>query len=207
VALKSLSELLEGDDRQRMFGSAASLHESLAGIELLSSVPQHVRTLFDTARNLSLCTWYVYEFHPIAELTGFLALEAALKARAKEEGAALLATESSFRELIEHAVEAGWIAERRMANRVEIARARIEDRNALASIKLMDELGVDSVGVEEPTPEQIAAEERGMKILEDTCKAAVDLKNRLAHGEVMLAPGSYRRLRTTADLINQLFRS
>src|SRR5882672_2335806 len=202
MALKSLSELLEGDDRQRMFGSATDLQEALAGIELLPGVPERIRTLFDTARNLSLCTWYVYEFHPIADLTGFLALEAALKVRAKQEGSAL-ASESSFRKLIEHAIKAGWIAEERIAHRREIARAAVEDRHALASIKRMEELGIDSIGIEEPTAEQIANEERDMKVLEGVCKAAVELRNGLAHGEMLLAPGSYRRLRMTADLINQ----
>jgi hypothetical protein len=160
VALKSLSELIEGDDRQRMFGSPAELHEALAGIELLASVPDCIRTLFDTARNLSLCTWYVYEFHQIAELTGFLALEAAPKARAKSE-CSPLADEKSFRKLMQHAVRVGWIAEERIAHRREIARARVEDRKALASIRRMDELGVDSLRVEDPTEDEIDAEARG----------------------------------------------
>ena len=204
MGLKSLSELIEGDDRQRMLGSPEGLHEALADIVLAPGVPEHIRTLFDTARNLSLCTWYVYEFHPIAELTGFLALEAALKVRAKNEGSAL-AGEKSFRKLMEHAIEAGWVAEERVAHRREIARTRVEDRKTLASIRRMDELGVDSIALEEPTEEEIDAEARDMQVLEEICQAGVDLRNALAHGEITMAPGSHRRLRVTADLINQIY--
>jgi hypothetical protein len=189
-----------------MFGSPEDLHEVLGAIALGPGVPENIRTLFDTARNLSLCTWYVYEFHPIAELTGFLALEAALKERAKNVGSAL-ANEKSFRRLMDHAIKVGWIAEERIAHRREIARARVEDRKALASIRRMDELGVDSIAVDEPTEDEIDAEARDMMILQDICKAAIDMRNGLAHGEIMLAPSSHRRLRMTADLINQIFSS
>lgn len=204
MGLKSLSELIEGDERQRMFGSAEGLHEALENIVLLPNVPEHVRTLFDTARNLSLCTWYVYEFHPIAELTGFLALEAALKTRAKIDSSAL-ASDKSFRKLIKHAMAEGWVAEERIAHRREIARRRVEDRKAIASIRRMDELGVDSIGVDEPTEDEIDAEARDMKILVHVCEAAIGLRNGLAHGEIVLAPDSAWRLRMTADLINQIY--
>ena len=60
--------------------------------------------LFDTARNPSLCTWFVYD-HPIAELTGFLALNAALKERARQEGLQR-AEERSFGRLIKKAIGA-----------------------------------------------------------------------------------------------------
>jgi len=187
-----------------MLASPADLHRELQSIELLPAVPDHIRRLFDTARNLSLCTWYVYEFHSIAELTGFLALEAALKARAQGEAPAV-ANEKSFRKLLQHAVKARWITEERIAHRREIARIRVEQRKVLTSIRRMDELGLEQPGVEDPTEEEISAEEREMKILHGICEAAINFRNSLAHGEAVLAPGSYVRLRMTADLINQLY--
>jgi hypothetical protein len=204
VPIKSLAELLEGDDRQRVFGGLADWQSALAEIELASSVPEHIRALFDTARNVSLCTWFVYEFHPIAELTGFLALEAALKARAAKDSPEL-AEEKSFRKLMDHALAAGWIAEERIGHRRAVARTRVEDRNAMASIMAMEAQGMDSMPVEQASEEEVLAEEREMQIIDGICNAAVRIRNGLAHGRMTLDPGSYQRLRMTGDLINQIF--
>src|SRR5688500_5074650 len=43
VPIKSLAELLEGDDRQRVFGGLADWQSALAEVELASSVPEHIR--------------------------------------------------------------------------------------------------------------------------------------------------------------------
>lgn len=61
-------------------------HEALSKIVLNDTVPARSRELFETAKNLSLYSWFVYRFHPIAELTGWLALENALLEKAKREG-------------------------------------------------------------------------------------------------------------------------
>ena len=203
-SVKPLADVYRPDDRARHFGTLGERHDVLAAIVLHETVPDHVRELFDTARNLSLYSWCVYDFHPIADLTGFLALEAAVKARAARQSPEL-AMIKSFRKLMDKALENGWIAEDRIAGRRAIARARVADRKALDAIGQMNEAGMDSMPVEEPTEEEITQEERGMRIIASICEAGVKIRNSLAHGERTLTPGSERRLRMTADLINQLF--
>jgi hypothetical protein len=58
--------------------------------------------------------------------------------------------------------------------------------------------------IREPTQTEVEHEAAEMQIIESICNAAVRLPNALAHGEPYLDPGGYRRLRITADLINQL---
>lgn len=202
--MKSLSELTQGDERQKYFGSLDALHDTLSEITVDENVPPKVKELFDTARNLSLCTWFVYDFHPIAELTGFLALEAALKERASRESPEL-AEEKSFSRLIKRAIADGWVAEDRISGRREIAHSRVQQRKAIETIQQADASGLDSMPIQEPTEAEIEQEAAEMQIIESICAAAIRLRNALAHGEPYLDPGSPRRLRITADLINQLF--
>lgn len=144
----------------------------------------------------------MHDFHPIAELTGFLALEAALKIRASRDPAV---TCKGFTSLMRHALKVGWLSEERLPRRLEMARLRVQVRKLQDAMERLKTTGLDSVSVDEPTEEEVATEAREMKVIESICRAAVDLRNALAHGERILTPGSYRRLRTTADLINQLF--
>lgn len=157
--------------------------------------------LFDTAKNLSLYSWFVYEFHSIADLTGFLALEAALKARAVADSTL---KRMRFNELMRHALQAGWLSEERIVRREELARMRVEQRKQLEAIRKAQDTDT-VISIEEPTDEEIRNEDREMRIIETVCRAALKLRNALAHGERMLVPGSYARLRMMADLINQLF--
>lgn len=201
--MKPLQSITEPDERQRMFGGGLEdLHAELSTITLHDSVPENVRDLFDTAINLSLYSWYVYDFHSIADMTGFLAFEAALKARAAHDPAL---KDKRLRALVRHALAAGWLSDDRLTGREEMARGRVQDRKVREAIARADAAGASVGRVEEPTDEEIATESREMKIVESVCRAAVSLRNALAHGERVLAPGSYRRLHMTADLINQLF--
>jgi hypothetical protein len=201
--MKPFESITEPDERQKMFvGTLEDLHAELSAITLHAGVPEKVRDLFDTAITLSLYSWFVYDLHPIADMTGFLALEAALKARAAHDPAL---ADKRLRALMRHALAAGWLSDNRLSRREEIARMRAEDRKVREAIRLASATGADQMSIEDPTDEEIAAEVHDMKIIESVCEAAVNLRNALAHGERMLAPGSYRRLRMTADLINQLF--
>ncbi|VUX55558.1 putative integron gene cassette protein [uncultured Woeseiaceae bacterium] len=202
--MKTLKEITVPDERQTLFlGNLHDLHMELSTINLDINVPANVRELFETAKNVSLYSWFVYDFHPIAELAGFLALEAALRARASQESGTV--AKKPLRFLMRHAVSAAWLSEERITDRREIARARVAQRKAMQAIEHSKASGRDSVPVEEPTETEISAEASEMRIIEGMSEAAINLRNSLAHGERMLVPGSHRRLRITADLINQLF--
>lgn len=59
----------------------ADLHERLSEWPPSPLVPEKVRVQIETARNLMLYTWFVYEFQTVAELQAYAALELALRER------------------------------------------------------------------------------------------------------------------------------
>ncbi len=78
--LKHFSEIFEPDKRHRNSPvDIKSIHRILDGITLNNQVPNSVRQLFETAKNLSLYSWYVYRFHQVSETVAYSALELALK--------------------------------------------------------------------------------------------------------------------------------
>ena len=202
--MKPLDQITEPDERQKLFAiSLDEVYDELRSTTINLGVPSRVRELFDTAKNLSLYSWFVYEFHPIALSTGFQALEAALRERAKKEKPTL--AKENLRTIMNHAITAGWITEKGVVGRRHIARVRMQDRKAREAIERMRQTGVESEPIEEPTDDEITTEAREMRIVKSVCDTAIKLRNALAHGEALLSPHSHRRLRMTADLINQLF--
>jgi hypothetical protein len=91
AALKPLSEILLPDPRfailkigkenERRPFEPADLHRRLCLTKLNSKVPEDVRTQFQTALNLMLYAWFVFEFHTVAEQQAYGALELALRLR------------------------------------------------------------------------------------------------------------------------------
>lgn len=202
--MKSLDEIIEPDERQAIFSrSLETLHAELEEIALIDRVPAKVSEVFDTARNLALYSWFAPEFHAVADLVGFAALEGALRARAAQEGEQV--EKKTLRPLIKHALEAGWIDEQGLADREGIARGRLVHSNAIKAIEEMKRTGASEISLPEPTAAEILEEASSMNVVELICNAAVKLRNSLAHGSLPLDMGNYRHLRRTAGLINQLF--
>ena len=80
--LKALEEILKPDPRRpHLVGTLAEEHADLATISLNDAVPVIVAQLFETAKNVSLYSWFVYRFHPVSESVAFSALELALNLR------------------------------------------------------------------------------------------------------------------------------
>jgi hypothetical protein len=91
-ALKPLNEALlpdirfqfrgvENDNSMRPF-ELADLHERLTTFSKLNDcVPESVRGQFETAKNLMLYSWFVFEFHIVGELYAYASLEFALRTR------------------------------------------------------------------------------------------------------------------------------
>jgi hypothetical protein len=59
----------------------ADFHERLSNWPLVLPVPENVRTQFETAKNLMLYAWFVFEFQTVAEMQAYAALELALRER------------------------------------------------------------------------------------------------------------------------------
>ena len=204
LLVKALDQLFELDERQKVFSiPLAEMYKELELVTLDSKVPSQVVSLFDTARNLSLYSFFVYEFHSIAELTGFLALEKSLRLKAERHSKSL--SKSSLEKIMDRAIKEGWMTEEGFPNRTEIARVRVAQRKMMESIKLLKNANSGLVDIAEPTEEEVDLEAREMKIVKLVCDSARKIRNGLAHGEVPLAPNSHSSLRMTAGLINQLF--
>lgn len=70
--LKALEEILKPDPRRpHLVGTLAEEHADLATISLNDAVPVIVAQLFETAKNVSLYSWFVYRFHPVSESVAF----------------------------------------------------------------------------------------------------------------------------------------
>ena len=72
---------MEPDIRQQHLCTLEEMHQLLDDIVLNDEVPDDVYQLFETAKNLSLYSWFMYRFHQVAELMSYTALEMALRHR------------------------------------------------------------------------------------------------------------------------------
>lgn len=189
--------------------SLSDSHALISRIVLNQETPVEVRQLFETAKNVSLYSWFNRHFHPVAELVAFSALEVALRHRNKIEDAGSAAKNSNLmlKNLLDKAITRGWLREETIENRMGIARARIHERQVYAAIEASkDKKDIDKdIEIPEPTDEEIKAEAESMVILPQLIKAASELRNHLAHGGPLPYWGSFGLLRSTAGLINQLF--
>ena len=88
--LKPLPEFLRPDPRWEsehvLWAKSAQftvedLHSRLKFSELTGSVPADICRQFETARNLMLYSWFVFEFQTVAEMQAYGALELALRRR------------------------------------------------------------------------------------------------------------------------------
>lgn len=202
--IKPLDELTIPDSRLSLFNLTLSdLHEQLAEIELGESVPNEVREQFETAKNLALYAGFVYDLNPAAELHGYLGLEAALNARADQAGQK--PKRSGLKALLKHALAESWIRQDKMKLLRTMAAGRVRQRKSFEAIEKMRTTGAHSIEIDDPTDAEILEEMDTMQVIDAICDAAVSLRNALAHGERILHPHSVASLRTTADLINQLW--
>lgn len=60
-------------------------YEAVSRFVLSQSVPDNIRSRFNTAKNVLLYTWFVYDFYPVAELQALSVLELALRDRIGDE--------------------------------------------------------------------------------------------------------------------------
>ena len=109
----------------------ADLHAEIARIQLSSSVPGEVRSVFDRARSTLLYAYFDYDLLVVGETQAFGAVEFALKQRLNGHGDA---TRGTLRNLVDRARKAGIFPLRTpkshgMTDQIE---ALIELRNGLS---------------------------------------------------------------------------
>lgn len=203
--LKSLENILDPDERCAFFvGNLEDVHTALNNINLHTNVPLDVKQLFETAKNLSLYSWFVYRFHQVAEMVGFSAMEMALRKRFELENPDRKAP--MFRKLLKHAKKKHWISDKGFPGYEERAANQARSLKILEAIESLNpEEGQGSLMVEDPTMEEVMQTIENMDIVGAIVESAPELRNNLAHGSSTLHPNSISTLRTAADVINQVF--
>lgn len=91
--LKPLTEVYQPDIRYRsrvdldkITGvvsetSIESIYYLIEPLKLSATVPEEVRSHFETAKNLALYSWFVYSFNVVAAMQAFASLEMALRTK------------------------------------------------------------------------------------------------------------------------------
>lgn len=166
----------------------SDMHARLAEMKLSSTVPDAIRRQFETARNLMLYAWLVFEFQTVAELQAYSTLEFALRERLgnpkKKRGDKLVPL--MLRDLLAKAVRESVIVADRLPTW-----ERVQEQRKLHSTEAIVPLGVG---------------ESHAEWLANTIKSIPSAWNRLAHGTPQLyLYQSLHQLALCGDLINELF--
>jgi hypothetical protein len=187
-------------------------YESVGTFVLSETVPEEVRSHFNTAKNVLLYTWYVYGFFPVAELQALNALELALKERIGEGGLKVLKKQlkktgkrPGLQAYIEHAAASKWIKNEDFEAYHRAPYERARQKLLLKKSEEMREKGLSSIKYDEEeieVPDTNTTDYIG--ILLDTVNY---IRNVHAHGETMLYPASvWQTFEVCADFINALYR-
>ena len=188
-------------------------HYELVGrFALTETVPEKVRSHFNTAKNVLLYTWFAYGFFPVAELQALNALELALKERIGEDGLKALKKQLKktgkrlgLQAYIEHAAASKWIKNEdfKAYHRAPYARARYELQ--LKKSEEMREKGLSSIEYNEE--EIVVPEENTTDFVGVLINTVNWIRNTHAHGDVMLYPVSvWQTFEICSDFINALYR-
>jgi hypothetical protein len=201
--LKAVSEIYQPDPRQpNLVGDLSDNHAALSEIVLHDQVPANVRQLFETAKNVSLYSWFVYRFHQVAEGVAYSALEMALRERAGlvEWSGPNAPTGRGLKKLLRHAQNRGWLKNEGFSS----ARRMAAERARLDKVLIGIEAGKD-FAVDEPSEEEISVAMGKIDYIEILIEHAPKMRNQLAHGSSVLSPRSPQTLTIVAQAINQLF--
>lgn len=195
---KELHEVLQPDVRNEHFqifdknfddfreNELKDIHTQLSDIQLSDGVPENVRDYFITSKHLSLYSWFVYRFIPVAEFHAITSLEFALKEKCKKP-------KWGLKRLLSYAVQNGWVSDndfeihRRMKERTIQRRSTFEKMG----VEFNDIEGIDS------------KEDQYTSIL---IEAMPYIRNEYAHGSSTIAPQGFLTLTICADFINALYR-
>jgi hypothetical protein len=208
--LRPLAEVFRPDVRHAERPDLlASLHGNLTSIRVNEFAPENVRQLFETAKNLSLYSWFVYRFHPIARLISYSCLEAALRPLVLNDSAFPREKRRNGRpglkDMLEHAVARKWIRNEGFDNARHLASVRAKQLKIFAQLEEMISLSLERMETREPTAEEIAAALETSTYVQGLSSSIPLIRNHIAHGNSFLDGGSVAILRIVAEAINQLY--
>lgn len=168
----------------------SDLHRRVSSFVLSPSTPKDVRRQFDTARNLLVYTWFVYEFQGPASMHAYATLELALRTRfpdaVKPPNKKGEIKPLTLHPLLLRAKKDGAIDPAKIPF--------LQRRRARHAIHPYDHLG---------QPTQMMSDEEWF---DHVIESIPSLRNGLAHGKPMLyLEAIISQLDLCADLINALF--
>lgn len=187
-------------------------YESVSRFALSETVPEKVRSHFNTAKNVLLYTWFAYGFFPVAELQALNALELALKERIGEDGLKALKKQLKktgkrlgLQSYIEHAAASKWIKNEDFG---AYHRAPMEWARREYEIRKSEEMRAKGLNSIELNYDEIVVPEENLTDFIGFLIGTVnEVRNTHAHGEVMLYPVSvWRMFEICSDFINALYR-
>jgi hypothetical protein len=207
-------------------------YDSVHQINLHDGIPKEVVVNFETAKNLSLFSWYVYRFHTAAKGHAYACLELALRTRFGED---LYAHEEKKRRarhdrntneslrklrpytpidkenfrttlgpLMRHAYEVGAIRNEAFEIWQRTTTIRAKSRRITESIEEMTRLGLDSMTTDD-TDLTITEADKDHDYVERMIGSTRFLRNIHAHGTASIDHKSLSTLRLVAEIINQIF--
>jgi hypothetical protein len=208
-AFKPLAEMMLPDVRQQCWGrlqpdgtirkiQLEDLYNRMGGLVLNPTVPEDVRTGFDTARNLFLYSWFVYRFQTVAALQAYAALDFALGKRIENERTGKC---HGLARRLELAVQKGWLCAEgiRIFQRAAACRT---DYDATSGRMLREYLAEQGIVLNENRKTET---EHARDYLADLKKGVPQLRNSMAHGKPLLGAGAVVAIEICCDFINQLF--
>lgn len=183
-------------------------YESVNRFTLNRAVPEKVQSRFNTAKNILLYTWFVYDFYPVAELQALSALELALRERIGDESIEILKKQKKplgMRTFIEHAVEKKWIKNEDFGAYHRAPMERAKKNYLIQKIEEMNARGLDTIEIdydEIQTPVENTTDYLGVLM-----HTVHKIRNIHAHGETMLYPAAvWMTFEICSDFINALFK-
>lgn len=188
-------------------------YKPIAAYTLSQAVPEDVRILFDTARNLYLYAWFVYRFYNVAEQQAFACLEMALRERLKDEmplpeeywPKKRKGQSPPLRPMLRYVIDRGYIQNEGFRTWRDRAIIRSRQRYELEKLRDMEEKGLESIELD--YSEVIITDEdlQDYDYLSVLLKYIPNARNNYAHGSGMLHNQVLHSFEVVSELINQLF--
>tara|TARA_R110002012_G_scaffold199142_1_gene368195 strand:- start:1691 stop:2344 length:654 start_codon:yes stop_codon:yes gene_type:complete len=208
--LKDLSKICEADERQQYFSTTLEIeHDVLSQITINETAPRTAIQLFETAKNLSLYSWFVYRFHQVSELTAYSALEVALKEKYQLENPSDESKKQQVRltlfTLLKHAKENQWIKNEGFPSHYWRAYRFAESQKNWEKSKIHDFEKEPEVLCEEPTAKEVEEALSNIDLVSAVAENTNKLRNNLAHGSSTLHPNSVQTIQLVSEIINQLY--
>lgn len=220
--MKHFAVLEDGDFRTI---TQEDRYESISALGLNDSVPETIRTQFDTARNVYLYAWFVYRFHVVAEHQALSTLELALRSRLISAGVLdkdgkhtrtlppkaqggpprTETKKAMLSRLLELASEHGLLRNDLIENRDRWALLLARQRQSMEMSRKMIELGLTEMALptEDPVP---TADELAFDWVGHFIETLPDVRNEYAHGSSTVHATVLRTFEVVQTFINQLFR-